>query len=259
MQKRRKRSTLIIVSVLAILIAVLGTYAWFTRGVDVMPYNASMGRVDVDATYDDFEEAVYLEPMPSDADPMVLSGVIDNVGTIDAAVKVDLRTKILIKSDQDGNPLPESEWRYASNPNSIKMAGVTIDEEKLEANDVRAPFIAIKDLNNPGIYYLLLPTHSNAGGDYDVDISLYVKPDKAMGNVFMGAELQFNTNNWIATQVFDEAIMDTFSVDLWEGLVNGDFEILVGDSGEPSMSQPFSLNNSLSDQLMDRVYLMLNS
>ena len=207
---------------MSMIIAAGGAYAWFTRDVEVVANSGKFGRINIVADFAGFEDYL-LEPTPDDYGPTVLEGTIDNKSDIDAILKVDLTAKVWITSDANGNPLDAGRW--ATNPESIAMMGIQVDESTLVGDmSEDYPWLTWRDKENPGVYYiLLLPDSQAKDGDYTIDLQVLADPDKRLGNYFQGAEIVFN-NNWFATQAFAEAIADEMDgIDVFDA---GRFEIL---------------------------------
>lgn len=183
MFKQLKKSHKLILTGLAIAIAVVGsTYAWWTARV-THEQEITMGKFKVTAT---FEEPAYL----NDYEPgltVELAGTIKNEGSIPAMIKVDSNSQVRFNQ-------PGSDFQPANDAVSLNL---------LPTNQGGAGYW-FKD-NNQLVYVLL-----EAGEETQVTAEALLVGDK-MGSDYEDATIKILAELQ-ATQVLDGALASEFGV-----------------------------------------------
>lgn len=206
------KKKILITLVLALILLVAGSYAWFTSSSSTL-ISATVGRLSINSTVENLlgEPSYYYEP----GDSINLVYTIDNVHNGNASgeyktafVQADFSDGTVdIYSDDNGKELTEPKT-YPIDPEIFKdityAAKTVVDPE---THLISAWYVD----RTTGIYYALV----DAGTEATAEVGFEFNGSKA-GNVYQGAQFNFN-GNFIATDVNEDATYDLFNLD-WDNL-----------------------------------------
>lgn len=202
--KSRNRSALIVLSIILAVASVAGlTYSWFTTSIDNGSRSITMGRLQVESTFDTDDTTAVYEPGLE----ITKEGSLKNTGSIPSFVKISVNPTVQKYSDADGNAIAPGD-PIVNDPNVT----CEFDPDKLGYSisgvDGADSYFWYKD--SDGNYYVLMDGAANA------EVALNIGFDGAnMGNDYQGAEISFDSE-WKATQALPAAILAEFNVDFYE-------------------------------------------
>lgn len=224
--KNKKTMTGIIASLVGLTVLLTGiSLAWFTNSGSVANNEITLGRLGVNVTLDKRE----FDLMYPGQDLLDNIARIKSFGNLPTLVQLDLKATVTIKSDANGNPLPESEWTTVPAP--ANLFNISLQEEGAKSLQfVNGNIVEVVLARQLGDWYM--PDYSAWYHWGMLDGKLYVMIDesevnhelrfaykietdgRAMTNLYQGASVNLRID-WLATQYIpDAAIEDVLDIDI---------------------------------------------
>jgi len=220
--KNKKMMTGLITSLVGLTILLTGlTLAWFTSSGSVFNKTIKAGSFEVIATLSPTEFGL---TYPGD-DLRDNIGTVRKTGNLPALAKLEFVIEAVIKSDDNGKPLPQSEWYTVKNPDDIYVVvqedgakkthyipgyGTVVEVLAHKLGDwVRPDFSRWYHWGKgpDGNYYVVID------GDDTLRFAYTLESDGAkIGNKYQNAAIDVKLD-WLATQLMpDEAIEDVLGL-----------------------------------------------
>lgn len=201
MQKKWSHKTKIILTGIALLLAIVGTtYAWWTASYKT-EQTISMGNLKITGDFPKLTEVENYEPGTN----IEIEGKIKNTGTIPAIIKVGNGSKIQFSyKDDQLTEIPKDEQKFVDDTdNAVQLSfKPTSGQYNDPKNDLAFWF---KD-KNENIYLLLDPT-----GEIDIT-NIADFNEEVMGNKYQDSSIKVGAV-LKATQVMDGAMKKEFGID----------------------------------------------
>jgi hypothetical protein len=231
--KNKKTMTGIIASLVGLSVLMGGiSLAWFTSAGSVANNDITMGRLNVQVTLD---REVFELGYPG-IDFVDNIAKVQSLGNLPTMVQIDLNAEVTIRSDANGNPLPQAEWRTVPAPANLFTISPQV-EGATEIISLPGGGTVVNTLARPlGMWWGITSSgdwFNYTWGSYDGKMYLVIDEPAgmnrelrfaytintngpAMTNEYQNAVVKLNID-WKATQLMpDEAVEDIFGLEFWD-------------------------------------------